>query len=346
MHPAFVVRFHPSGPWRIGPDSGARDTAECILHSDALYSAVTGAIASLGLLEDWLGDVFASQEAPAVCFSSAFPFQDEHCFVLPPRNLWPPAPSLRTRWKGARLVPLELVQDMLSGRPLGDDKWKVDGASRCLVPSHWTAGPFEFATRSQAAVDRMLSATEAYQATCMEFRPGAGMWAAACFKDDSAQSRWEGPVKSAFKLLADSGLGGKRSCGWGCSNGITIQDGVLPDLLLKPAPPAERAEDEEPKPVPETAYWLLSVFSPAGKDMVDWGRGDYSMVTRGGRVVSAAAHGEEKKLSRMVTEGSVLFSADPPSGAALNVAPDGVPHPVYRAGFAFSLPVAWKETVR
>jgi hypothetical protein len=41
----------------------------------------------------------------------------------------------------------------------------------------------------------------------------------------------------------------------------------------------------------------------------------------------------------MVEEGSVLFSADAPSGAARDVAPEGFPHPVFRAGFALALPI-------
>jgi hypothetical protein len=32
-------------------------------------------------------------------------------------------------------------------------------------------------------------------------------------------------------------------------------------------------------------------------------------------------------------------AALPPRGRASNVAPDGVPHPVYRAGFAVAVPI-------
>ena len=49
-----------------------------------------------------------------------------------------------------------------------------------------------------------------------------------------------------------------------------------------------------------------------------------------------------KKNTRMVAEGSVLVSSARPEGAAANVAPEGFAHPVYRAGFALSLPVPLK----
>ena len=50
MRLGFLVRLRPTGPWRIGPDSGARDRVETIYHSDSMYSAVTAAMARLGRL--------------------------------------------------------------------------------------------------------------------------------------------------------------------------------------------------------------------------------------------------------------------------------------------------------
>jgi hypothetical protein len=41
----------------------------------------------------------------------------------------------------------------------------------------------------------------------------------------------------------------------------------------------------------------------------------------------------------MVAEGSVLCAAAPPRGSAADVAPDDFAHPVFRAGFALSIPL-------
>jgi len=46
-----------------------------------------------------------------------------------------------------------------------------------------------------------------------------------------------------------------------------------------------------------------------------------------------------KKTLRMVGEGSVIYAPAPPRGAAPDVAPGGFPHPVFRAGFAVSVPL-------
>jgi len=125
----------------------------------------------------------------------------------------------------------------------------------------------------------------------------------------------------------------------------------------EPAPLAEaavRASDQtrpmrvEPEPTPAPpaatnhlqAHWLLSLFTPATADAVDWGRGSYAVLARGGRIDSpSAGSGELKKQIQMVAEGSVLYSDGVPLGAAFDVAPDGFAHPVFRAGFALAIPL-------
>jgi CRISPR type III-A-associated RAMP protein Csm4 len=446
MNPGMVVKLRPSGPWRIGPDSGARNRVDAIYHSDTLYAAVTSAMAMLGARDEWL-DATARASAPEVCFSSCFPFVDEIGFVAPPRTVWPPStPALmaaRVRWKSARFVPLGIVQAILSGQGLDDSQWAVDGESECLVPTG-RSGPFRAGVRWNAAVDRLSGAAERHSTACLEFRPGAGLWTVVSFADDSAWERWSGKVKAAFRWLADSGFGGERSRGWGRSEAPEFVEGTLPEMilgappkgaptgaggqgpgageLLDEAPAAVEPPSEEPPPVPPVeeppseeppvadppptnelpeeepltpealpseevgvreaaevagfaeapapgpwppaplgvpgpsslaplgaplapaplgfsgprAHWLLSLYTPSADDVVDWGRGSYSILTRGGRIETS---GELKKQLPMVEEGSVLVAADGLRGSAPDVAPDGFAHPVFRAGFAVSVPL-------
>jgi CRISPR type III-A-associated RAMP protein Csm4 len=451
MNPGLVVKLRPSGPWRIGPDSGARNRVDLIYHSDSLYSAVTAAMARLGWLEEWL-DATARNGSPAVSLSSCFPYLDDMVFVVPPRTVWPPAsPSAkaaRVRWKSARFVPLPVVQVILAGLALDENQWSVDGASDCLVPAG-SPGPFRTAVRWSAGVDRLNGNCERHSTACIEFRAGSGLWMVVSFADEAAQARWSDRVKAAFRLLADTGFGGERSRGWGRSEAPEFTDGVLPDLILpvrgvetveaveaavvsKPAvlplvvevveaavepespgapvgealaaaeseglaplaaepaaaepgsleapvgealaaaeseglaplaaepvatsepeapaeeaaPPAEPVEavvvEPAPAPVPSTRthpHWLLSLFTPAPDDTVDWRRGNYTVLTRGGRVDSPAGSGELKKPIPMVAEGSVVYAEAAPRGSAADVAPDGFAHPVFRAGFALTIPL-------
>jgi CRISPR type III-A-associated RAMP protein Csm4 len=339
---ALMVKFRPLGPWRSGPDSGAREQADPIYHSDSLYSAVCGAMASLGRLDQWLDATARNPTAPAVRFSSCFPFQGNTRYVAPPRSVWPPPVSAKVRWNGARFVPLDLVDSLLCGDAAGEDRWAVDGPSECLIhPGQ--RGPFRQVVRSAAAVDRWSGVSEPHRTAGMEFAPGAGLWALASFAGDNARSQWMEPVRSALRLLADSGLGGQRSRGWGRSDAPEFADGALSSLLIPRASAASQTPEADPIPLSapsaEQAYWLLSLFAPAEADQVAWDRGHYSLTTRGGRVDSPAGSGQLKKRLHMVTEGSVLFASGEVSGAAANVAPDGFPHPVYRAGFAVAIPI-------
>ena len=186
--PGMVFKLRPTGPWRVGPDSGARDGVDSIYHSDSLYSAVTGALRLLGRLDDWLDTTARNPEGAAVRFSSLYPFQNEIGFVVPPRSVWPPAPSAKVRWKGARFVPLGLVAPLVGGRSLEEDRWDVDGVSECLVPVG-RSGPFRVGVRSAAAVDRLSGHVEPHAVACIEFLPGAGLWGVISFADQMQKDK-------------------------------------------------------------------------------------------------------------------------------------------------------------
>ena len=349
--PGLVVKLRPTGPWRVGPDSGARDAVDLLYHSDSLFSAVTHAMLLLGHMEEWLDATARNPKGAAIRFSSLYPFQNEVGFVIPPRSVWPPPASTKVRWKGARFVPLGLVAPLLSGQALEEDRWDVDGTSQCLVPAG-RSGPFHLDMRAGAAVDRLNGDVEPHQVACIEFLPGAGLWAVISFADQAHKEKWDGPVRAALRLLADSGFGGERGRGWGRAETPEFIEGGLPQMILteqpavapdNPAPEAEPAVGPEPiAPEPSSAYWLLSLFTPAAEDLVDWSRGSYSVLTRTGRVESLVRSGDIKKSLQMVGEGSVLVAEKPVRGGASDVAPDGFAHPVYRAGFALAIPIRWQ----
>src|SRR5580658_3384938 len=264
MKPGLTVKLRPTGPWRIGPDTGARNRVDAIYHSDSLYSAVTLAMARMGSLDEWL-DSTARAAAPSVCFSSCFPFVEEVRFVTPPRTVWPPRSaalmSAHVRWKSARFIPLGMVETILTGKPLDENRWSVDGESGCLMPGK-RQGPFRAGVRWNAAVDRLTGATDRHSVGCIEFRPGCGLWTVVAFADDAARDRWQGPVKTAFRWLADSGFGGERSRGWGRAEAPEFVEGRLPGMILAQSPdvwpppvqepPTERPPVQEPPEEP----WL------------------------------------------------------------------------------------------
>ena len=100
MPASLFLRLRPTGPWRIGPDSGDRDRVERIYHSDSLYSAVSHAMARLGMLDEWLAATAIAAE-PAVCFSSCFPFNGDTIYVTPPRTFPTTTRSTSRIWRGS-----------------------------------------------------------------------------------------------------------------------------------------------------------------------------------------------------------------------------------------------------
>src|SRR5262249_27024255 len=141
----------------------------------------------------------------------------------------------------------EVVQTLLSGQPIAEDRWAVDGESECLI-SQGAQGPFKITLRTAAGVDRVEhSRVEPHTTACLEFARSAGLWTVVEFASADARERWEKPVRSAFQLLADSGFGGERSRGWGRSE--------KPEW--EPWSPPRVADDSAEQPAADQAYWLL-----------------------------------------------------------------------------------------
>lgn len=344
MQQALLVRLRPSGPWRYGPSDGALDRVDTLYRSDRLFSALTLAMRQLGLLDSWL-DATARSERPAVAFTSLFPFQGDTLFVTPPANLWPPPSSLvnspspvfltKVRWRAAHFVPLSLVDALLTGQSVLADQWIPDPDSGCLLRrDRPSSSPFRNVTRATSPVDRVsLTSVSAEPNACVEFEPGSGLWTAIRFADDAAHETWTEPLKSAFRLLADTGFGGGRSKGWGQVQAPEFESGAWPSLILPKTGRAAKNDTHEEQT--SRSYWLLSLYSPAAADTVNWSGGQYELTVRNGRVDGSS--GTLKKSVRMVVEGCILDATAEPIGTAVDVAPAGFAHPVYRSGIALSL---------
>ncbi|HEY7209941.1 MAG TPA: hypothetical protein VH477_06670 [Bryobacteraceae bacterium] len=342
MQSALLIRLHPRGPWRYGPADGAHDSVDLLYRSDRLFSAVTLALAKLGFLDEWLRAT-ARSAAPAVAFSSLFPFQAETLFAIPPAAVWPPpaaqvtAPNpvflAKIRWSTVSFVPLPVIDALLTGGSILADQWLPDPESGCLLRrDRPSTSPLRMVMRRSAAVDRLSHVAPAATGIAgVEFEGDAGLWTLVRFADEAAESAWQERIRAAFRLLADTGFGGRRTSGWGQAAEPEFERGSWPALILPKS--ARLASDSQPV----SRYWLLSLYVPAAGDAIDWSGGDYRIVTRAGRVENGVTSGAEKKSLRMIAEGSVLVAAAQPVGLAIDVAPENFEHPVYRSGLALAL---------
>ncbi len=306
------VRLRPTGPWRTGY-RGDRERVEVVYHSDALFSAITHAMRALGWMDEWLDATARATGEPAVRLGSLFPFVGKTRLVAPPKSVWPPTGRTQLHLSSAKLVPLEVLRQGMQD----EARWEVDGECECLLPANGSA-PFRIVVRESAAVDRLTGVADGHKMACLEFAPNAGLWGVFSTSDKT----WETRVKAAFKLLADSGFGGERSRGWGRSAEPLFNDATH----LFPVASQDTA-----------AWWLLSLYSPDETDSVDWAKSEHAVTLRGGWTDSPAGVALKKQV-RLVEEGSVL-AAGSLRGRAVDVAPEGFAHPVYRAGFALAVPV-------
>src|ERR1700761_1769308 len=102
------VRLRPTTPWRVGHGAGDRERVDVVYHSDALYSAISHAMKTLGWLEEWLDATARNAAGSAVRFSSLFPFVGRTRLIAPPKTWWPPANPGRLYAAAAKLIPLDV----------------------------------------------------------------------------------------------------------------------------------------------------------------------------------------------------------------------------------------------
>ena len=325
--------MRPTGPWRFGPDSGARDRVDLHLHSDAVYSAVTSAMAQLGTLGRVAGATpRETNPTRRRCVSApCFRFTSETLFVVPPRNLWPPPASIKMRYKGARFAPLAVVEALLNDKPIEEDRWQVDGESACLIPAGWPAGPFRTGMRSNAGVDRLdQGSIQVHVTACLEFTRDSGLWLAVTF---AAMRRGRSGSR---------GCGARSGCwpiaGWAAS-GRAVGAGRRSRAGINPMRCCSRPLWTEA----ETG--LLAALGVCGR------RTRTRSIGSAGQLLDrhpVRPHRKRQPLGRaqaahaMVAEGSVLVAAQQPRGMVRDVAPEGFPHPVYRSGFALTIPIPWR----
>jgi CRISPR type III-A-associated RAMP protein Csm4 len=246
----------------------------------------------------------------------------------------------KVRWKAARFVPLNVIESILTGEMILADQWIADPESGCLLRrDRPSVSPFRIVVRSSATVDRVTHSAVSVDASArVEFEPGSGLWAVARFADSVAESTWSDRLRGAFRLLADTGFGARRTSGWGQTGAPEFQQGAWPGVLsAKMGRISGNGSQPSDNGAEASLYWLLSLYSPSSADRIDWSGGYYQPAIRGGRVESSSGSGIEKKPVRMISEGSVVAASAEPTGTAVDVAPDGFPHPVYRSGFALAL---------
>ncbi len=177
-----------------------------------------------------------------------------------------------------------------------------------------------------AAIDRASSSSAYYEVGRVTYAPGAGLALLVRFSAAAAQPEFE----RLLSLLSESGLGGRRSSGYGAFRWVREQD-----VELNLGQPGRRA-------------LLLSRYIPQPAELpaLRSERAAYQLVRVGGWFYSPGQATQRRKRVMMVAEGALLDTeAAPVRGAVVDVRPDAttggpaVSHPVYRSGLALTIPL-------
>jgi CRISPR-associated protein Csm4 len=364
-------RLVAQSAWHLGERGVGMEETSVILHADTLFSAVCLALAELGadlvdMLERFPGYAGSqlSPGQPPFWITSAFPFSGQ--VYLFPRPLLPfpfqkaagGLPRLGKTLKRIQFVSKAVLEKLLAGEPMDDELLMPDPQrpsevavrKEALIQSGrvWIARDeldrlsadvdrytgavriWADAPRPRVTLDRITNRSQVYAAGEVVFAAGSGLFFLASYQDDDPA--WREKLESALRLLADTGIGGERSSGFGrfelrVDDQFHLEEPAEPDGYLTLAPTWPTPAEIQANLMHDSAYQLINrrgwVGSPRGLNL-------------------------QKSDVRMLAEGAVFHTK--PAGALVDVAPvlidaQGEPkpfdHKVWRYGLAY--PLGWKK---
>lgn len=269
-------------PLHIGRDSGgpSLDNGQMAIHADTIFSALCCEAAGDARLEQLVRYVTDG----VLVLSDALPYAGDELFLPKPvvyvanRQREGDA-GLKKKLKDIEYIPLSAFDDYLSN---------LAGSSPDLDSLRYTFGQLSTLTRvAIGGTDAPLP----YHVASWRFAEGCGLYIVAGYMDENILALAEGLLVG----LGLSGVGGKRSSGWGK---FAVQKlPVPPDLR-------SRLEDKS-----SPYQMLLGTALPMDEEMEELLRhGWYTVIRRGGFIRSDtyAAGQLKKKTIYMLGPGSCL----------------------------------------
>lgn len=366
----------PEGQASLGFHFGRQgiglEEASETLASDSLFAALVAQAAHLESPAPGREPAFATpfvNGTPPFVLSSLLPRLDTLILLPRPALKLPMSETQRRKigkgFKKLRYLSPQLFADVCAGRPFADEPLIMQGGKVWLsreeargLPSPWKQVSSEsdeaWLARLQATpiwsieavprvtVDRASNTSAYYEVGRVVYALGAGLALLVRYADPEAQGQFE----HLLTLLGESGLGGRRSSGYGA-----FAWAAGPTLALDVGAPGQRVV-------------LLSRYLPREDELacLQHEHAAYQLVNVGGWLFSPGQPAQRRQRIRMVAEGSVLATgATPVYGRIADVRPDyslssrehpifkcgkGTPHPVYRSGLALTLPIPDPKEVR
>jgi len=325
----FLVR--PEGPLRFGGHPDDLTSAQAFSASDTLFGALTWAIQVTegeAAADAWVRRFCAGQ--PPVLLSSALPYIESAATPLVPRPQRRPAfdedAADKRGWdakvlKRTQFVDVETLSIWRASLPartpvaLGEALVSPALAER-LKNQH---ALWRTAARPGVAIDRRTSASQVYSVAATSYACSLAVYALAESEQELER------LEQLFNVLARTGIGGRRSRGFGAFAWQRISS-PLPLSAV-------------PKGLALSLVWPRRDELDAGALSPPSGFG-YRIVERGGWITSPPWSRERSRTVAMLGEGSyVNTQLAAPVGGLVDVTPAERRgrHPVYRYGLGLFL---------
>lgn len=359
--PRTAYKLTPKSGLHLGREGLAQETSAESFPSDSFFAALVATIATCygsdaatQFCDQWSADETGdTRSTPPYTFTSLFPCVGQICLI--------PLPRMRIHfedqetYRAKRLKKLQYVSPkiatcILTGNAMDDwlpaaenthvknglmlqggrvwvstdeltqlpEAWHKQSHHDLFETSIWQNGSVPRVT-----VDRINSSSVIYQMGRTVFDHDCGLWFMLDYNDEDDLQEFE----HYLSLLADTGIGGERTAGYGAFEYQTLEK-QKPDL-----------------PFGKNAPYLmtLSRYSPTQADLEGGVLSDnasYELVDVGGWLNTIGAAAQRRKRVRLIEAGSVLRNKGKITGRIVDVAPDydnsGAPdHAVYRSGIPF-----------
>lgn len=277
--------------------------------ADTIFSALVQAWVRLG--EDpghWLNPFL--QGEPPFLLTSCFPWAEDQPWFPKPLSFQP-----ALEWKDIAFLPESLFFRVAKGE-------KVQVKHNELRKKFW-----EVQELPRVSLDRLTLRSNLFAVARVRFSEGCGLWFGVAWLNPDlpcGKHRFRAAFERALQELAETGVGGDRSVGYGRFHPEHVDDVTWPE------------------PKPEGCGVLLSRLWPQESELGLLRKSQVWRFTEVGGFARTCEGEHVRRLRvRLVVEGSVVPAGI--RGGLVDLAPPGLtPHPIWRYGLAFLYP--WEVT--
>jgi len=314
-----AIKLHLKSPLRIGePGVGVEKVLSFTIHSDTLWASIIWSLNRLGKDPSPLIPPGNDEQwSPPFRLSSAFPFLEGVLFFPKPMGPFPSVadydlpPSKWKELKKATFIPQQSFEKWINGLRLDEND-----IQELLLAWENLKEKVTDHLEPHVRVGHAAFASQVYYIGFTTYLENAGLYFLA---ETEKEETFHELLYPALSLLAEEGLGGERTRGFG---------------LFK----WEKEEISLNIPSNPDGWLLLSVLIPEEKILSELKRAFYRLHYQRGWSMSSTGEQALRKPIWMFSEGSIFPVK--PEGRVVDVTPLGwqASHKVFRHGIAFGIP--------